>query len=150
MLVKKRPKVLVAKLVSEIKSIKPDFKLNTFGYTKFKEMCKAYTSEIELYENSNNALCIRLIDSDGEERGNSQSGNLKDIESLNDEQQNMLKELLVKMIGEEDSSSPTSDGEIRKAFIQTSGVHIKLKPVKQLRESLGIPSAKQRKSNFTN
>jgi len=67
-----------------------------------------------------------------------------------DEQQNMLKELLVKMIGEEDSSSPTSDGEIRKAFIQTSGVHIKLKPVKQLRESLGIPSAKQRKSNFTN
>lgn len=142
--------VLVAKLVSEIKSIKPDFKLNTFGYTKFKEMCKAYTSEIELYENSNNALCIRLIDSDGEERGNSQSGNLKDIESLNDEQQNMLKELLVKMIGEEDSFSPTSDGEIRKAFIQTFGVHIKLKPVKQLRESLGIPSAKQRKSNFTN
>lgn len=43
------------------------------------------------------------------------------------------------MIDEEDSSSPTSDGEIRKAFIQMSGVHIKLKPVKQLRESLGIP-----------
>ena len=54
------------------------------------------------------------------------------------------------MIHEEDSSSLTSDGEIRKAFIKMSGIHIKLKPVKQLRESLGIPSAKQRKSNFTN
>ena len=142
--------VLVAKFVGEIKAIKPDFKPNTFGYSKFKDLCAAYPSEIELYENSNNALCIRLIDSDSEERGNSQSGNLKDIESLNDEQQNMLKDLLVKMIDEEDSASPTSDGEIRKAFIQMSGVHIKLKPVKQLRESLGIPSAKQRKSNFTN
>ena len=142
--------VLVAKFVGEIKAIKPDFKPNTFGYSKFKDLCAAYPSEIELYENSNKALCIRLIDSEVEEHGNSQSGNLKDIESLNDEQQNMLKELLVKMIDEEDSSSPTSDGEIRKAFIQMSGVHIKLKPVKQLRESLGVPSAKQRKSNFTN
>lgn len=142
--------VLVAKLVSKIMSIKPDFKSNTFGYTKFKELCEAYTSEIELYKNSNNALCIRLIESDDEGCSNSRTGNPKDIDSLNDEQQNMLKELLVKMIDEEDSSSPTSDGDIRKAFIQASGVHIKLKPVKQLRESLGIPSAKQRKSNFTN
>ena len=142
--------VLVAKFVSEIKAIKPDFKPNTFGYSKFKDLCAAYPSEIELYENSNNALCIRLIESAVEERGNSQLGNLKDIESLNEEQQNMLKDLLVKMIDEEDSTSPTSDGEIRKAFIQMSGVHIKLKPVKQLRESLGIPSEKQRKSNFKN
>lgn len=142
--------VLVAKFVGEIKAIKPDFKPNTFGYSKFKDLCAAYPSEIELYENSNNALCIRLTNFDGEERGNSQSGNLKDIESLNDEQQNLLKDLVVKMIDEEDSTSPTSDGEIRKAFIQMSGVHIKLKPVKQLREALGIPSAKQRKSNFIN
>ena len=142
--------VLVAKFVAEIKTTKPDFKPNTFGYSKFKDLCAAYPSEIELYENSNNALCIRLIDSDSEEHDNSQSGNLKDIESLNDEQQKMLKELLIKMIDEEDSSAPTSDGEIRKAFIQMSGVQIKLKPVKQMRESLGIPSEKQRKSNFKN
>lgn len=144
--------VLVAKFVSEIKAIKSDFKPNTFGYSKFKNLFAAYPSEIELYENSNNALCIRLIDSAVEECGNSlsQSGNIKDIESLNEEQQNMLKDLLVKMIDEEDSTSPTSDGEIRKAFIQMSGLHIKLKPVKQLRESLGIPSEKQRKSNFNN
>ena len=142
--------VLVAKFVGEFKAIKPDFKPHTFGYSKFKDLCAAYPSEIELYENSNKALCIRLIDSEVEEHGNSQSGNLKDIESLNDEQQNMLKELLVKMIDEADSSSQTSDGEIRKAIIKKSGIHIKLKPVKQLRESLGIPSAKQRKSNFTN
>lgn len=142
--------VLVAKFVSEIKAIKPDFKPNTFGYSKFKDLCAGYPSEIELYENSNNALCIRLIDSEGDERVNSQSGNLKDIESLNDEQKNMLKKLSVKLIEEESSSSPVSDGEIRKAFIQMSGVHIKLKPVKQLRESLDIPSAKQRKSNLIN
>lgn len=140
----------MAKFVSEIKAIKPDFKPNTFGYSKFKDLCAGYPSEIELYENSNNALCIRLIDSEGDERVNSQSGNLKDIESLNDEQKNMLKKLSVKLIEEESSSSPVSDGEIRKAFIQMSGVHIKLKPVKQLRESLDIPSAKQRKSNLIN
>ena len=81
--------VLVAKFVSEIKAIKSDFKPNTFGYSKFKDLCAAYPSEIELYENSNNALCIRLIDSAVEERGNSQSGNIKDIESLNEEQQNV-------------------------------------------------------------
>jgi rRNA-processing protein FCF1/ribosomal protein S7 len=147
---KETDEVLVAKFVTAIKTTKPDFKTNTFGYPKFKDLCEAYPSEIELYQNSNNALCIRLIDSDSEERDNSQSSNLKDIESLNNEQQKMLRELMIKMIDEEDSLTPTSDGEIRKAFIKMSGVHIKLKPVRQMRESLGIPSEKQRKSNFSN
>jgi ribosomal protein S7 len=147
---KETDEVLVAKFVTAIKTTKPDFKKNTFGYPKFKDLCEAYPSEIELYQNSNNALCIRLIDSDSEERDNSQSSNLKDIESLNNEQQKMLRELMIKMIDEEDSLTPTSDGEIRKAFIKMSGVHIKLKPVRQMRESLGIPSEKQRKSNFSN
>lgn len=142
--------VLVAKFVNEIKIIKPGFETITFGYSKFKDLCAAYPSEIELYENSNNALCIRLIDFNDKERGHSQSNNLKDLESLNEEQQNILRELLVKMINEENSISPVSDGEIRKAFIQLTGINIKLKPVKQLRESLDIPSEKQRKSNFAN
>ncbi|MCF0186403.1 MAG: hypothetical protein HUJ98_07950, partial [Bacteroidaceae bacterium] len=141
--------VLVAKLVSEIKTIKPDFKPNLFGYSKFKDLCEAYPAEIELYENSNNALCIRLIDSDSTKHEQNQFVNLKDIESLSEEQQAMLKELLVKMIAEEDSSAPISDGEIRKAFMQKSGIHINLKLVKQMRESLDIPSAKQRKRNLT-
>lgn len=143
--------ILVAKFVSKIMSIKPDFKPTTFGYTKFKEMCVAYSSEIELYENSNNALCIRLIDSsisDIEESGKSK--NLTDINSLTKEQQNLLKELLDKMISDEDPNAPVSDGTIRKAFIRQTGVHMKLKPVKQLRESLHIPSAKERMYNFTN
>lgn len=139
--------VLVAKLGSKIKAENHKFKPDTYGYTKFKDLCSAYPSEIELYNNSKDALCIRLTDSDGEEDDNSHFDNFTDIEFLNDEQQNMLKELLVNMINEEDSTAPTKDGEIKKAFIQKSGVHINLKPVKQMRESLNIPTAKQRKSN---
>lgn len=139
--------VLVAKLGSKIKAENHKFKPDTYGYTKFKDLCSAYPSEIELYNNSKDALCIRLTDSDGEEDDNSHFDNFTDIEFLNDEQQNMLKELLVNMINEEDPTAPTKDGEIKKAFIQKSGVHINLKPVKQMRESLNIPTAKQRKSN---
>ena len=139
--------VLVAKLGSKIKAENHKFKPDTYGYTKFKDLCSAYPSEIELYNNSKDSLCIRLTDSDGEEDDNSHFDNFTDIEFLNDEQQNMLKELLVNMINEEDPTAPTKDGEIKKAFIQKSGVHINLKPVKQMRESLNIPTAKQRKSN---
>lgn len=139
--------VLVAKLGSKIKAENHKFKPDTYGYTKFKDLCSAYPSEIELYNNSKDALCIRLTDFDGEEDDNSHFDNFTDIEFLNDEQQNMLKELLVNMINEEDPTAPTKDGEIKKAFIQKSGVHINLKPVKQMRESLNIPTAKQRKSN---
>jgi DNA-directed RNA polymerase specialized sigma54-like protein len=57
----------------------------------------------------------------------------------------MLKDLLLKMIAAEDSSNPTKDGEIRKTFIHMSGININLAPVKQMRELLDIPSAKQRK-----
>ena len=142
----KADEVLVAQLVSEIKVIKPDFKPNNFGFSKFKELCEAYPLEIALYENSDKALCLRLIESDDEK----ESGNLKDVDSLRDDQQAMLKELLVQMIADEDPSAPVSDGDIRRAFIKMSGVNIKLKPVKQMRESLNIPSEKQRKNNFMN
>ena len=142
----KADEVLVAQLVSEIKVIKPDFKPNNFGFSKFKELCEAYPSEIALYENSDKALCLRLVESDDEK----ESGNLKDVDSLRDDQQAMLKELLVQMIADEDPSAPVSDGDIRRAFIKMSGVNIKLKPVKQMRESLNIPSEKQRKNNFMN
>ena len=142
----KADEVLVAQLVSEIKVIKPDFKPNNFGFSKFKELCEAYPSEIALYENSDKALCLRLVESDDEK----ESGNLKDVDSLRDDQQAMLKELLVQMIADEDPSAPVSDGDIRRAFIKMSGVNIKLKPVKQMRESLNIPSEKQRKNNFIN
>ena len=142
----KADEVLVAQLVSEIKVIKPDFKPNNFGFSKFKELCEAYPLEIALYENSDKALCLRLVESDDEK----ESGNLKDVDSLRDDQQAMLKELLVQMIADEDPSAPVSDGDIRRAFIKMSGVNIKLKPVKQMRESLNIPSEKQRKNNFMN
>lgn len=142
----KADEVLVAQLVSEIKVIKPDFKPNNFGFSKFKELCEAYPLEIALYENSDRALCLRLVESDDEK----ESGNLKDVDSLRDDQQAMLKELLVQMIADEDPSAPVSDGDIRRAFIKMSGVNIKLKPVKQMRESLNIPSEKQRKNNFMN
>ena len=62
--------VLVAKLVSKIKAINPDFKSSIFGYTKFKDLCAAYPSEIELYENSKAALCIRLIHSVKQRKSN--------------------------------------------------------------------------------
>ena len=142
----KADEVLVAQLVSEIKVIKPDFKPNNFGFSKFKELCEAYPLEIALYENSDKALCLRLVESDDKK----ESGNLKDVDSLRDDQQAMLKELLVQMIADEDPSAPVSDGDIRRAFIKMSGVNIKLKPVKQMRESLNIPSEKQRKNNFMN
>ena len=142
----KADEVLVAQLVSEIKVIKPDFKPNNFGFSKFKELCEAYPSEIALYENSDKALCLRLVESDDEK----ESGNLKDVDSLRDDQQAMLMELLVQLIADEDPSAPVSDGDIRRAFIKMSGVNIKLKPVKQMRESLNIPSEKQRKNNFMN
>ena len=142
----KADEVLVAQLVSEIKVIKPDFKPNNFGFSKFKELCEAYPLEIALYENSDKALCLRLVESDDKK----ESGNLKDVDSLRDDQQAMLKELLVQMIADEDASAPVSDGDIRIAFIKMSGVNIKLKPVKQMRESLNIPSEKQRKNNFMN
>ncbi len=144
--------VLVAMLVSAIKSAKPDFKPSTFGFTKFKDLCAAYPSDVELYEDSNHALCIRLVESDSPVAsfGTAKSGNIKELDSLSEELQDMLKELLQQMVSEEDSSAPVSDGDIRKAFIKESGVNIKLKPVKQMRESMNIPSAKQRKDNFTN
>lgn len=139
--------VLVAKFSAKIKEIYPEFKLDTYGHTKFKTLCEAYPSDIELYKNSNRALCIRLIDSDNKQKANSQSFNLKDLKFLNDEEQNTLKRLMLKMIDEEDSSAPIKDGEIRKAFINISGIRINLKPVRQMRELLSIPSAKQRMNN---
>lgn len=142
--------VLLAKFASMIREINPSFRPNFFGYTKFKELCMAYPSVIELYENSDNALCVRMMAWDKEMSSDSKSSKIEDLDLLNDEQQNMLKELLIKMINEEAPSIPTSDGEIRKAFIKKSGLQIKLKPVIQMRELLGIPSAKQRKINYTN
>ena len=62
----KSGEVLVAKLVSEIKSVKSDFKPSDFGFQKFKDLCAAYPSEVHLYENSNKALCIRMIGAESE------------------------------------------------------------------------------------
>jgi rRNA-processing protein FCF1/molybdopterin converting factor small subunit len=137
--------VLVAKFVSAIKNIMPDFEPSSFGFLKFKDLCVAYPSDIELYNNTNSALCIRLKHPDSDGVGKFQNDNIKDIDSLSREQQSMLKDLLLKMIAAEDSSNPTKDGEIRKTFIHMSGININLAPVKQMRELLDIPSAKQRK-----
>lgn len=144
--------VLVAMLVSAIKSVKPDFKPSIFGFTKFKDLCAAYPSDVELYEDSNHALCIRLVESDpaATSLGTAKSSNIRKLDSLREELQDMLKELLLQMVSKEDSSAPVSDGDIRRAFIKKSGVNINLKPVRQMRESMNIPSAKQRKDNFTN
>lgn len=79
----KSDEVLVAMLVSEIKSAKPDFKPSDFGFQKFKDLCAAYPSEVNLYENSSKALCIRMAEAESEEKG---SGNLKDVDSLSSEQ----------------------------------------------------------------
>ena len=148
----KYDEILLAQLVGEIKAMQPEFAPNKYGFSKFKDLCKAYPSEIELYENSNHALCMKLIESDADVANfsSAQSSNIKDVSSLSEEHLEMLKELLLKMIDEEDASAPVSDGEIRKAFIKATGVSIKLKPVKQLRESLNIPTDKQRKEKFTN
>ena len=142
--------VMLVKFAAMIREINPSFKPNSYGYTKLKELCAAYPSVIELYENSDNALCVRMVDCDKEISSDSKSSKIEDLDLLNNEQQNMLKELLIKMINEEAPSIPTSDGEIRKAFIKKSGLQIKLKPVIQMRELLGIPSARQRKINYTN
>lgn len=142
--------VLLVKFAFKIKEIDQRFKPTLYGYPKLKDLCAAYPSEIELYKNSDNELCIKLIKYDKEVCRNSPSGKKEDLKSLTDEQQAILKELLIKMISEEAPSLPTSDGEIRKAFTKITGIHIKLKPVIQLRESLGIPSVKQRKNNYTN
>lgn len=67
---KESDEVLVAKLGGKIKAENPNFKLDTYGYTKFKDLCSAYPSEIELYENSKAALCIRLIRSVKQRKSN--------------------------------------------------------------------------------
>ena len=67
---KESDEVLVAKLGGKIKAENPNFKLDTYGYTKFKDLCSAYPSEIELYENSKAALCIRLIHSAKQRKSN--------------------------------------------------------------------------------
>lgn len=144
--------VLVAKLVSEIKKLKVDFKPSYYGFSHFKDLCAAFPSVIALYENSKNALCIKLLDTDNENvpLSNIQYGKPKDIDSLNEEQQEMLKKIVVKMISEEDASAPISDGDIKRAFAKMSGIKIKLMLVREMRESLDIPSKKQRMNNIIN
>ena len=144
--------VLVAKLVSEIKKLKVDFKPSYYGFPQFKDLCAAFPSVIALYENSKNALCIKLLDTDNENvpLSNIQYGKPKDIDSLNEEQQEMLKKIVVKMISEEDASAPISDGDIKRAFAKMSGIKIKLMLVREMRESLDIPSKKQRMNNIIN
>ena len=148
----KNDEVLVAELVQEIKNIEPNFKPRNYGFPKFKDLCAAYPSVIELYGNFNNALCIKLLDSDNRNASLDyiQSGKTKEIDVLDDEQWSLLKELLVQMVSEEDASAPVSDGDIKRAFVKKTGIRIKLMHVRQMRDSLNIPSEKQRKNNNLN
>lgn len=146
----KYDEVLVAELVQEIKNIEPNFKPRNYGFPKFKDLCAAYPSVIELYGNFNNALCIKLLDSDNRNASLDyiQSSKTKEIDALDDEQCALLKELLVKMVSEEEASAPVSDGDIKRAFVKKTGIRIKLMHVRQMRDSLNILSEKQRKNNM--
>lgn len=53
--------VLVAQIVSEIKKTTPSFSLRAFGFVKFKDLCLAFPSNVELYDNNKGALCMRLL-----------------------------------------------------------------------------------------
>jgi hypothetical protein len=138
--------VLVSLLVGQIKLIDPRFKTKYYGFEKFKDLCNAYPSVIELYNNETNALCIRLKKKDMRTGyAKEKSKNQLDYARLI-----LLKQLVEKMISEEDPSAPIQDGDIRVEFEKITKIPIKLNIVRQTREELGIPTTKIRKENFKN
>lgn len=149
--------VVLSALVSEIKLLEPRFNSKYYGFEKFKDLCKAYPSIIELYNNNSKTLCIRLQplkkETENKEIRDSRTFKAKDDKmrtKLDNVRYTLLKQLVQKMISEENPSSPVIDGDIRNEFYDMTKIPIKLNIIKQVREELGIPTAKIRKENYQN